>query len=84
MLRPLLIGTGLGLLVLVGSAAPPALANPGKAQNGVECEDPGARVPGGGQSANSPGSPFHDGTGGANYSPNSQYDVACFPGPPTR
>jgi hypothetical protein len=39
-----------------------------------------------GNSGNSPGSPFNEpginspsgGTGGANYSPNSQYDVACF------
>jgi hypothetical protein len=81
MLRPLLIGLGLGLLVVLGSAAPPALASPGKAHNGLTCEV-GGTTPGGGQSATSPGSPFHDGTGGANYAPNSQYDVACFPGPP--
>jgi hypothetical protein len=39
-----------------------------------------------GNSGSSPGSPFNEpginstngGTGGANYSPNSQYDVACF------
>jgi hypothetical protein len=39
-----------------------------------------------GGSGSSPGSPFNEpginstngGTGGANYSPNSQYDVACF------
>ena len=39
-----------------------------------------------GHAASSPGSPFNEpgfgspngGTGGANYSPNSQYDVACF------
>jgi hypothetical protein len=39
-----------------------------------------------GNSASSPGSPFNEpgfgsangGTGGANYSPRSQYDVACY------
>jgi hypothetical protein len=39
-----------------------------------------------GHSASSPGSPFNEpgfgsangGTGGAHYSPNSQYDVACY------
>jgi hypothetical protein len=38
-----------------------------------------------GQASSSPGSPFNEptgtntgGTGGANYSPSSQYDVACY------
>jgi len=47
------------------------------------CQDLGLTTPG--NSANSPGSPFNEpsgtnpgGTGGQNYSENSQYDVACF------
>jgi len=47
------------------------------------CQDLGLTTPG--NSANSPGSPFHEpsgtdpgGIGGQHYSPGSQYDVACF------
>jgi len=51
------------------------------------CQDLGLTTPG--NSANSPGSPFNEptsggnpnnpgGIGGQNYSPTSQYDVACF------
>ena len=50
------------------------------------CQDLGLTTPG--NSANSPGSPFNEpgtgtpgnpgGIGGQNYSPKSQYDVACF------
>ena len=47
------------------------------------CQDLGLTTPG--NAANSPGSPFNEpsgtnpgGTGGQNYSENSQYDVACF------
>jgi hypothetical protein len=56
-------------------------------QHGQECGDLGT-VPGGGNSSNSPGSPFYDGTAGSHYAgqqpqnsangQNSQYDVACF------
>jgi len=51
------------------------------------CQDLGLTTPG--NAANSPGSPFNEpgtgsnpnnpgGIGGQNYSPTSQYDVACF------
>ena len=56
-------------------------------QHGQECADLGT-VPGGGNSAASPGSPFHEGHASTQYAgekPNnsnngqaSQYDVACF------
>ena len=35
-------------------------------------------VPGGGNSASSPGSPFTGGTADSHYNEQSQYDVACF------
>jgi hypothetical protein len=35
-------------------------------------------APGGGQSSNSPGSPFTGGTADSHYNEQSQYDVACF------
>jgi hypothetical protein len=66
--------------------ASPALANnppgpPGPPNQ--SCQDLGLTTPG--NSANSPGSPFNEptdtslgGVGGQNYSPTSQYDVACF------
>jgi hypothetical protein len=49
-----------------------------------EVEKAGGTTPG--NAALSPGSPFNEaginsekgGTGGQNYSPNSQYDVACY------
>ena len=82
MLRKGMIGLGLGvLLVLGGGTASVTAENMGKAHQGVECEDEGAVIPGGGQSSESPGSPFtEEGTGGQNYSESSQYDVACFVG----
>ena len=70
------------------------LASPALADNppgppgppGQSCQDLGLTTPG--NSANSPGSPFNEpgtgtpgnpgGIGGQNYSPTSQYDVACF------
>ena len=70
--------------------ASPALADnpPGPpAPPNQSCQDLGLTTPG--NSANSPGSPFNEpgsggnpnnpgGIGGQNYSPTSQYDVACF------
>jgi hypothetical protein len=71
-----------------------ALASPALADNppgppgppSQSCQDLGLTTPG--HSANSPGSPFNEpgtgtagnpgGIGGQNYSPKSQYDVACF------
>jgi hypothetical protein len=67
--------------------AAPALAdstgNKGKPMQSCQAYSASTR-PGG--SGSSPGSPFNEpginstngGTGGANYSENSQYDVACF------
>ena len=56
-------------------------------QHGQDCGQLGT-LPGGGNSSNSPGSPFNGGTAGAHYAgqqpqnsrngQNSQYDVACF------
>jgi hypothetical protein len=61
------------------------IAHPG--QHGQECGELPA-VPGGGNSSQSPGSPFHDGVSGTKYAGEqaqnsgngqaSQYDVACF------
>ena len=53
-------------------------------QSCQEIEANGGSTPG--KAAESPGSPFNEeginseegGTGGQHYSPNSQYDVACF------
>ena len=69
--------------------ASPALADnpPGTGPPNQSCQDLGLTTPG--NSANSPGSPFNEpgsggntnnpgGIGGQNYSPTSQYDVACF------
>jgi hypothetical protein len=78
MVGKVLIGLGLGVMLVVGGGS---AAQAGKAHQGLECEDAGASIPGGGQSSGSPGSPFHEGTGGERYSDNSQYDVACFRGP---
>jgi hypothetical protein len=86
MLRRATIGLGLGLLLVLGGGTASVTAEKmGKAHQGVECEDDGAVIPGGGQSSGSRGSPFtEEGTGGQNYSETSQYDVACFGGPETR
>ncbi|WP_042382765.1 hypothetical protein [Streptacidiphilus melanogenes] len=77
------------LLSLAGTA--PAWAGAGNpngtgppSQNCQMIEGAGGTTPG--HAANSPGSPFDEpgintpngGTGGQHYSPNSQYDVACF------
>lgn len=78
MIGKALIGLGLASILVLGAGG---AAQAGKAHQGLECEDQGASTPGGGQSSNSPGSPFHDGKGSDHYSDNSQYDVACFRGP---
>jgi hypothetical protein len=84
----------LGTAVVFATASTPvALAgggNPSATGTGPpsqSCQDQltaGGTTPGG--SASSPGSPFNEpgfgstngGTGGAHYSPSSQYDVACY------
>ena len=81
MIGKVLIGIGLSAMLIAGGGA---AAQAGKAHQGLECEDAGASIPGHGQSSGSPGSPFHDGTGGTHYSDNSQYDVACFRGADNR
>ena len=78
--------------VLVLGVAGPAAANPTgpvthPGQHNQDCGSLGT-PPGGGNSSNSPGSPFNDGTAGSHYAgqqmqnsnngQNSQYDVACF------
>jgi hypothetical protein len=75
---------------IVGLASPAMAANPHSTdsptgQPSQSCQDFSATTRPG-QSAASPGSPFNEpginsdagGTGGANYSETSQYDVACF------
>jgi len=88
MVRNLLVVTAVmcALLFLAGGAL---AASPGtQGQPNQSCEDQPS-TPGGGNSANSPGSPFHDGVSDGKYAgsqpqnsrnPNSvsQYDVACF------
>jgi len=83
MVSKLILGLSLGILLAFSGGAA-AVTAAGKAHQGLECEDPGGSAPGGGQSSKSTGSPFHDGTGGQNYSDNSQYDVACFRGSDNR
>ena len=74
--------------VAVGTlGASPAFANPTGSQGppSQSCQNYAANVRPG-NSASSPGAPFNEptinsvngGTGGANYSEKSQYDVACF------
>lgn len=82
-------GTLAGTLAVV-VAGPAAAANPHSTDNPTgppsqSCQDFSVTTRPG-NTANSPGAPFNEpdinsptgGTGGANYSPNSQYDVACY------
>jgi hypothetical protein len=71
---------GLGLAGPAWADNPPGPPGPpGQSCQAVEPNTPG-------HAANSPGSPFNEpminsplgGVGGQHYSPNSQYDVACF------
>jgi len=69
----------------LGLGVPAHADSTGSAPPGQSCQDFSATTRPGG-SASSPGSPFNEkgmnsadgGTGGANYSESSQYDVACF------
>jgi len=71
--------------VAYATPTPNGVTHPG--QHNMSC-GPDGPAPGGGNSVNSPGSPFHDGTAGSHYAgqqsqnsnngQNSQYDVACF------
>jgi hypothetical protein len=70
---------GLGLAGPAWADNPPGSGPPSQSCQALEPNTPG-------NAANSPGSPFNEpginsangGVGGQNYSPNSQYDVACF------
>jgi hypothetical protein len=80
LLRKLLVATAIVSILLLGLAAIAFAANPGtQGPPSKTCLNPGAtQEPG--NAAGSPGSPFNEvnGIGGSNYSPKSQYDVACF------
>ena len=90
-MRHVFIGAAVASLSVLGLAGP-ALANPTgpvthPGQHGQDCGSLSSS-PGGGNSSNSPGSPFNDGTSASHYAgqqpqnsgngQNSQYDVACF------
>jgi hypothetical protein len=83
------IGVAFASIAIVGAA--PAMAGGGNpsgtgppSQSCQDIEAAGGTTPG--HAASSPGSPFNEpginspngGIGGQHYSPNSQYDVACY------
>jgi hypothetical protein len=82
------IGASLAGIAIAGAAPALASGNPvGTGPPSQSCQDieaAGGTTPG--NAASSPGSPFNEpginstlgGTGGQNYSPSSQYDVACY------
>jgi hypothetical protein len=81
------IGAALALSVVAGPAAAGNPSLTGTGPPSQSCQDQltnNGTTPG--NSASSPGSPFNEpgfgsqfgGTGGLHYSPNSQYDVACY------
>jgi hypothetical protein len=82
------MGTAVAFATVGPSVAVAGGGNPsGTGPPSQSCQDQltsGGTTPG--NSASSPGSPFNEpgfgstngGTGGANYSESSQYDVACF------
>ena len=88
-MRKLLVSTAVVCALLVSTAGAALAASPGThGQPNQSCEEQPS-TPGGGNSASSSGSPFHDGTSDGKYAgsqpqnannPNSvsQYDVACF------
>jgi len=81
MLRRLLIVTAIVSVLVAGIAeVAGAVSPPGQGQPGQTCGSQTApNTPGGGNSANSPGSPFTGGTSDGKYNAaESQYDVACF------
>ena len=89
MVRKLLVVTAVVCALLVSMAGAALASSPNtQGQPNQSCEEQPSR-PGGGNSASSPGSPFHDGVSDGKYAgsqpqnsnnPNSvsQYDVACF------
>lgn len=90
-MRRTLAGTAFAGLLVMGMAGPAVADPPGAPTHpGQHSQDCGAlgTPPGGGNSANSPGSPFAGGTSASHYAgqqpqnskngQNSQYDVACY------
>ena len=85
-MRRLLVVVGTFILLGLGTAAPALADNPPGPPGppNQSCQSVEPNTPG--NAANSPGSPFNEpginsangGIGGQNYSPTSQYDVACF------
>jgi hypothetical protein len=68
-----------------GSAAALAAGNPSPTGTGPPSQSCQAQPSSPGHASSSPGAPFNEpsgsnlgGTGGQNYSPQSQYDVACY------
>jgi hypothetical protein len=81
MLRKLLAATAIVTVLSLGLVAIAFAANPGtQGPPGQSCGSSTApTTPGGGNSANSPGSPFQGGVSDSHYNvAKSQYDVACF------
>jgi hypothetical protein len=85
----LLFVTAVVLAVLVGLTGAAFAADPGTHGQPKQSCEAQSSTPGGGNSANSPGSPFHDGVADGKYAGSqpqnsnnpisvSQYDVACF------
>ncbi len=85
-MRRLLVVVSTCVVLGLGMAAPALADNPpgppGLPNQSCQAVEPNTP----GNAANSPGSPFNEpginsvngGVGGQNYSPTSQYDVACF------
>jgi hypothetical protein len=81
MLRKLLAATAIITVLSLGLVGIAFADNPGtQGPPSQSCGSPTAlNTPGGGNSANSPGSPFQGGVADSHYNvAKSQYDVACF------
>ena len=89
MVRKRLVVSAVVCALFISMAGAALAASPGThGQPNQSCEEQPS-TPGGGNSANSPGSPFHDGVSDGKYAGSqpqnsnnpksvSQYDVACF------
>jgi hypothetical protein len=81
MLRKLLAAAAIASVLLLGLEGMAFAANPGtQGPPSQSCGSATAsNTPGGGNSTNSPGSPFQGGVADSRYNvAKSQYDVACF------
>lgn len=82
-MRKLIVLTTVSFALIGGSAGALAAGNPsGTGPPSQSCQ---AQPSSPGHASSSPGAPFNEpsagnpgGTGGQNYSPKSQYDVACY------